>query len=178
MKELSLATEQRKWSAQKRVMTPLSHEPSALFPPHWLHHPAINQQITIFRAVLNSTPKPLTAVYNTYLEVCTSFQKSCASIFIWTTGYYSHIHRTAIYTDVGLAYKTMHHIQDPIRMEISFYFLQKMRIPHKSPVRLITDPIIHCFVLTMLNIRPARNTIDVHSVDNVWLSEVPQQCQL
>lgn len=109
--------------------------------------------------------KTVTAVYNTNLEVCTSFQKSCASIFIWTTSYYSDVHRTAKYRNVRLAYKTMHHIQDPIRMEISFYFLQKMRIPHKSPVGLIADSIVHCFVLTMLNVRPARNTSEDHSVD-------------
>jgi len=53
-----------------------------------------------------------------------------------------------------------------------------MRIPHKSPVRLITDPIVHCFALTMLNVRPARNTIEVHSVDNVWLKASPKVMQI
>jgi hypothetical protein len=96
------------------------------------------------------------AVTITHLKVSTPLQKSCASIFIWTTSYYGHIHRTAIYTHVGLAYKTMHHIQDPIRMEISFYFLQKIRIPHKSPVWLTADAVVHCFVLITLNIRPAK----------------------
>jgi hypothetical protein len=36
-------------------------------------------------------------------------------------------------------------------MKISFYFLQKMQIPHKSPVGLIADPIVYCFVLAALN---------------------------
>jgi hypothetical protein len=48
----------------------------------------------------------------------------------------------------------MHDIQDPIRMKISFHFLQKMRIPHKSSVGLVVDSIVYCLLLAVLNIRP------------------------
>lgn len=94
----------------------------------------------------------------TYLKVSAPLEKPCASIFVWTASYYGHIHRAAIYTYVWLANKTMCHIKYPIRMESSFYFLQKMGIPHKSPVRLIADPIMYCFVIVVINIiniRPA-----------------------